>query len=161
MFFNGRKKNMDFDKLQKSFDAIVSGVAEKSGISRCVRFENDTVVAFSGSIDEPDLLLVVSIDTDNNLSASLDDEVSWNEFDFENTDEFIEEIVNYIAPLINHTVKYIKEYKKHTSIRFRTLMLDEEKNEWITIADDTTDEIIIRPLIFKDKTEEKIKVYSI
>lgn len=149
------------EKLHNCFENIISAVAEKSGVPRCARFENDTTVAFSGSIDEPDLILEVSIYTDNNLSASLDDEVSWNEWDFENTDAFIEEIANYIAPLVNHTVKYIKEYKKHKSVHLKRLILDEEKKEWVTIEDETVDAALVRPFIAEDKIEERIKVYSI
>ena len=148
-------------KLESAFEQIISLVAEKSGVPRCARFDDGSTVAFSGSIDEPDLLLELAIDKKDNLYASLDDEVSWYEFNFENTNEFIEAIANYIAPLVNHTVKYIREYEEHKSVRFRILVLDEDKKEWITLEDEKTDATFLRPFITKDKNEEIIKVYSI
>lgn len=161
LLFKHYKKKLDMEKLQNCFEKIISEVATKSGVPRCVRFEDNTTVAFSGSVDEPDLILEVGIDTDDNLSASLDDEVSWNEIDFENTDAFVEEITNYIAPLVNHTVKYIKEYKKNKSIHFKRLVLDEEIKEWITLEDEMIDNALARPFITKDKIEEIIKAYCI
>lgn len=155
------KKELNIEKLEKSFEQIISLVAEKSGVPRCVRFDDGSTVAFSGSIDKPDLLLELAIDKKDNLYASLDDEVSWYEFNFENTNEFIEDIANYIAPLVNRTVKYIREYEEHKSVRFRILVLDEDKKEWITLEDEKTDATFLRPFITKDKNEEIIKVYSI
>ena len=155
------KKKINIEKLEKSFEQIISLVAEKSGVPRCVRFNDGSTVAFSGSIDEPDLLLELAIDKKDNLYASLDDEVSWYEFDFENTNEFIENIANYIAPLVNHTVKYIREHEEHKYVRFKILVLDEDKEEWITLEDEKTDIFLVRPFIPKDRNEEKIKVYNI
>ncbi|MBR5190789.1 MAG: hypothetical protein IKW34_02020, partial [Clostridia bacterium] len=66
-----------------------------------------------------------------------------------------------IAPLVNHTVKYIREYEEHKSVRFRILVLDEDKKEWITLEDEKTDIFLVRPFIPKDRNEEKIKVYNI
>lgn len=159
--FKLNKRKLNIEKLESSFEQIISLVAEKSGVPRCTRFDDDTVVAFSGSIDEPDLLLELAIDKKDNLYASLDDEVSWYEFNCESTNEFIENIANYIAPLVNHTVKYIKEYKEHQYIHHKILVLDEEKKEWITLEDEKADMFLVRPFIIKDKNEEIIKVYSI
>ena len=159
--FKWNKEQLNTEKLEKSLEQIISLVVQKSGVPRCVRFDDDSTVAFSGSFNEPDLVLVLGIDKDENLSASLDDEVSWFEWDFENVDEFVEKIANHIAPLVNHTVKYVKEYKKYEHIRFMTFVLDEKKHEWITISDEKINATLLNPFVVKDEREEIIKVYNI
>lgn len=159
--FKRDKRNLNIEKIENSLEQIISLVAQKSGVPRCVRFDDGSTVAFSGSIDEPDLILVLGIDKDENLSASLDDEISWFEWDFDNVDEFINMIANHIAPLVNHTVKYVKEYKKHKYICFMTSILDEEKQEWITISDEKITATLLNPFVVKDDYEETIKVYCI
>ncbi len=76
--------------------------------------EKDGWIAFSGSFQNPELLLTLSImktDGKHYLYADIDDEISWQEWDFENQEDFENAIVEYISPLVNRTIITVTEKK--------------------------------------------------
>ncbi len=97
------------DDVQRANDCVArikQAVSQRCGIDNFINCDNSTV-AFAGSKDNMELLLEISIakcDSRKYLYASIDDEVSWQEWDFDNLDEFENDIVDYIANRVNRTV---------------------------------------------------------
>ena len=60
------------------------------------------------------------------LYASLDDEVSWQEWDFDSLDEFENNIIEYIVNRVNRTIKTVIKKVKHKSYQETIYYLDEE-----------------------------------
>lgn len=80
--------------MNACYDNIKIKIANKCGVAEFI--EKDSWIAFSGSSEKPELLLTVSgmkTEGKHYLYADIDDEVSWQEWDFENA------IVEYITPL--------------------------------------------------------------
>lgn len=94
------------------------------------------------------------------LYADIDDEVSWQEWDFENQEDFENAVVEYIIPLVNRTIKTVTEKKRHKYIKVSHYYLN-TNNEWILIDEEVIGNLFIRLFITKDSAKEEIKSYQI
>lgn len=94
------------------------------------------------------------------LYADVDDEISWQEWDFENREDFENAVAEYIASLVNRTIKTVTEKKKHKYIKTSRYYLDDD-NEWVLIDEDIMNHWLIRLFIKKDSVSEELKAYKI
>ncbi|MGM9681753.1 MAG: hypothetical protein ACI3XR_09645 [Eubacteriales bacterium] len=160
--FKNSMPNDDINvRMNTCYHNIKIKIINQCGIADII--EKDGWIAFSGSIQKPELLLTLStIKTDGKhyLYADLDDEVNWQEGDFANQDEFENAIVEYISPLVNRTIKRVTEKKKHKYIKTSRYYLN-DNNQWILIDEDVIDFLFIRLFITKDCIKEKLKSYQI
>ncbi len=148
-------------RMDSCYNNIKNKIAQKIGVSNFI--EKDGWIAFSGDIENPELLLTISImksDGKLNLCADIDDDVSWYEWDYENQEDFENEIVSYVAPLVNNTVKFTTEKKKHKYIRTSRYFLN-DNNEWVLIDQNTLNNWLFRLFVAKDSIKEEIKTYQI
>lgn len=165
LFRSFSASNSTEDDLKRADNCLCNikrKISEQSGVSDFLEYENGCV-AFSGSRAKPELFLDVSIVKSEgkfHLYADIDDEVSWHEWDYESQEEFENEIVKYIAPMINRTIKTVTEKKKHKYLRYARYYLS-DNNEWIFIDEDITDIRFVRLFLFKDSIKEEIKEYRL
>ncbi len=151
---------------QKETDCITRiklAVSQKCGIDHFIEYD-DFTVAFSGTRDNMELMLEICTQDYNGkkyLYASLDDEVSWQEWDFDDTNEFENSIVEYIANRVDRTIKTVIQKEKHKSFAEFVYYLDRNTNEWILIEQDKI-EGKLACLIVANKTEttDTIKTYK-
>ncbi|MCH5299349.1 MAG: hypothetical protein J1E96_06265 [Ruminococcus sp.] len=147
--------------LSNCYNNIMTKVSNNCGITNFI--ENKEYIAFSGSAQNPNLVLSLSMMKTNGehyIYADLDDEVSWQEGDFNNQDEFENAIVEYVSPLINRTIKTVTEKKKHSFIKTSRYYLSDSDN-WILIDEEVVDYFFIKLFTFKDSIKEDIKVYQL
>lgn len=146
-------------RINTCYDNIKSKITNQCGTVDFI--ENNGWIAFSGSFQKPELLLTLSAmktEGKHYLYADIDDEISWQEWDFENQEDFENAIVEYISLLINRTIKTVTEKKKHRYIKISRYYLN-NNNEWILIDEDVIDFWLIRLFITKDSTREELKSY--
>lgn len=141
---------------------IKQAVSQKCGIEHFVDYDEGTV-AFAGSKDNMELMLEIctqKCDGKNYLYASVDDEVSWQEWDFDNLNEFENNIIDYIANRVNRTIKTVTEVK-NKSFRIASYYLD-DNGEWVCFEDHSSDSKWFY-FITSHLTEssEKIKTYKL
>lgn len=124
--------------------------------------EEENYIAFSGNKENPELILEIYMEKRRKnyyLCALIDDEISYYEYDFKTQEEFENAIVKYIKPLVNNTVKYVEERKKHKYIKYSRYYKNNDK--WILIDEDKIENTIIKLFVLKDSTKETIKEYNI
>ena len=155
------------EDIQREKDCILrikNAVSQKCGIDKFVDYD-DFTVAFAGSKDNMELLLEIctqKYDGKKYLYASVDHEVSWQEWDFDNLDEFENNIIEHIANRVNRTVKTVIKKVKHKSYQETVYYLDNETNEWVLMEDDQTeDKFVCFIAANKTETEETIKTYKL
>lgn len=98
---------------------IKSKVIEKTQVRKLVELEDGSVV-FSGTKENPTAILTMSIiktDGEFYLYADMDDEVFWQEWDFESQSQFEDAVVDYLIPFVDGTAvkrenKVIYDIKK-------------------------------------------------
>ena len=139
-FFHTTKT--DEEDIQREKDCIKRikrAVSQKCCIDNFIDYD-DFTVAFAGSKDNMELMLEIrqqKYDSKKYLYASVDDEVSWQERDFENLYEFENNIIDYIANRVNRTIKTVTEVKNR-SFRITSYYLD-DNDEWICFEDNSSD----------------------
>lgn len=161
-FHSSNPSDEDLAKVDNCLCNIKNKISEQSGVSDFLEYENGCI-AFSGNKDNPELFFDLDIlksEGKYNLYADIDDEVSWYEWDFKSLEQFENAIVEYIAPLINRTIKTVTEKKKHKYLRYARYYLS-DNNEWILIDENIVDYLIIRLFLFKDSIKEEIKEYRL
>jgi len=96
------------------------------------------------------------------LYASVDDEVSWQEWDFDNVTEFENNIINHVSNRVNRTIKTVIQKEKHKRYQVSIYNLDEATGGWVLIEEDETDNGLVC-FIAANKTEtvETIKTYKL
>lgn len=149
--------NTELPRLEKTLENIKARI----GWANCIAVDAHSA-AFSGSIDAPELLLelfVQKYDGKKYLYASLDNEVSWQEWDFSSQSDFESAICEHLIPRINRTIKTVTEYKKHQSLTISTYFLDHGK--WVLLESDFSDAPQIRPFITKNEIMESVKCYQL
>ncbi|MBP3692020.1 MAG: hypothetical protein J6I80_02110, partial [Clostridia bacterium] len=113
-FFHATKTyEEDIQREKECVLRIKNAISQKSGIDKFIDYD-EFAVAFAGSKDNMELFLEIctqKYDGKKYLYASVDDEVSWHEWDFDNLDEFENNIVDYIANRVNRTIKTVTEVK--------------------------------------------------
>ncbi len=129
-FFHTTKTyDEDIKREKECLANIKSAVSEKCGLSNFIDY-NDFSVAFAGSKDNMELFLVIctqKCDGKKYLYASVDDEVSWQEWDFDNLAEFESHVAEYIINRVNRTIKTVTKKVKHRSYQKSIYYLDEIK----------------------------------
>ncbi|MBR4949622.1 MAG: hypothetical protein IKZ25_02480 [Clostridia bacterium] len=155
------------EDIQREKDCILrikNAVSQKCGIDNFIDYD-DFTVAFAGSKDNMELMLEICTQKCQGkkyLYASVDDEVSWQEWDFNNLDEFENNIIEYIANRVNRTVKTVIKKVKHKSYQETVYYLDNETNEWVLMEDDQTeDKFVCFIAANKTETNETIKTYKL
>lgn len=141
---------------------IKQSISQKCGIGQFIDY-NETTVAFAGTKENMELMLAICTqryEGKNYLYASLDDECSWHEWDFENSDEFENNIIEYIANRVNRTIKTVTEVTKE-SYSTASYYLNED-GQWVCFEEDHMDKKwacwITSHLT---KSEETIKSYHL
>ena len=90
------------DRADKCLAHIKTMVSEKTGVVEFRDLE-DGSVAFGGTQENPERILTLSFMKTGGaiyLYADLDDEVSWQEWDFENQRRFEESVADHLVPLM-------------------------------------------------------------
>ena len=162
-FFHATKTlEEDIQREKDCITRIKQAVSQKCGIDNFIDYD-DFTVAFAGSKDNMELMLEISTqkcDGKKYLYASVDDDVSWQEWDFDNLDEFENNIIDHIANRVNRTIKTVTEVK-NKSFRIVSYYLD-ENGEWICFEDHSSDSkwfcFITSHLT---KSSETIKTYKL
>lgn len=161
-FFHSSMPNENINiRMTTCYNNIKSKISNQCGIVNFI--EKDGWIAFSGSVEKPELLLTISVMKKagkHYLYADIDDEIFWQESDFENQEDFENAIAKYIAPLVNRTIKTVTKKRKHKYIKISRYYLN-NNNEWILIDEDVIDYLLIRLFITKDYTKEELKSYQI
>ena len=164
-FFHATKTlEEDIQREKDCVARIKQAVSQKCGIDNFIDYD-DFTVAFAGSKDNMELMLEIctqKYDGKKYLYASVDDEVSWQEWDFDNLDEFENNIVEHIANRVNRTIKTVIQKVKHKSYQETVYYLDKETNEWVLMEDDRTeDKLVCFIAANKTETTETIKTYKL
>ena len=160
--FQNSRPNEDINtRINACYNNIKFKIANQCCITDII--EKDGWIAFSGSSEKPELVLTINVmKTEGKLYlyAAFDDEVSWQEWDFENQEDYENAIVEYIASFVTRTIKTVTERKKHKYIKTSRYYLN-NSNEWILMDEDVIDDLLIRLFITKDSTKEELKSYQI
>ncbi len=155
------------ENIQREKDCILrikNAVSQKCGIDNFIDYD-DFTVAFAGSKDNMELLLEIctqKCEGKKYLLASVDDEISWQEWDFDNLNEFENNIIEYISNRVNRTIKTVIKKVKHKSFQETVYYLDKKTNEWVLMKDDQTeDKFVCFIAANKSETTETIKTYKL
>ena len=92
-FIKSQPNITDLQKVETSLKNIKDKIADINGISHFIELD-DGSVAFAGTTEKPELLLEMGIDNNSDLYASIDDEVSWQEWDFRTTEYYLDKETN-------------------------------------------------------------------
>ncbi len=159
-----KAREEDIHREKECIERIKQRVMQKSGTNEFIQYD-DLTIAFAGSKDNMELMLEICTQQSNGerfLYASVDDEVSWQEWDFDNLYEFESEIVKYISDRVNRTIKTVVQKVKHKSYEETVYYLNEEINEWVLLERDMTQNKLAC-FFAATKTEkiETVKTYKI
>ena len=130
------------EDIQREKDCVLrikQAISEKCGIDNFIDYDPFTV-AFAGSKDNMELMLEIctqKCDGKEYLYASLDDEYSWQAWDFDDLGEFESSIISHIANRVNRTVKTVIEAGKN-SCRQASYYLD-DNGQWVCFEDISSD----------------------
>lgn len=154
----------DVERVKSCIHNIKTAVSVKSGVADFIDYD-DSSVAFAGSKDRMELFLEIytqKYDGKKYLYASLDDEVSWQEWDFETQAAFENNIVKHIADRVNRTIKTVTEKVKHKSYRQAVYYLEESSGEWVLLEEEQTENKLFCLIAAnKTETEETVKTYKL
>lgn len=153
-------KQGDEARLQTCYRNIADKVAQLRGISGCIQGKG--WIAFAGTAEKPALqLTLTTMKTGGRLYlyADVDDEISWQEWDYDSQAAFEGEIAAYIAPMVNRIVKIVTEKKKQAYMKLSRYYL--EDGRWVLIDEETEDFRLLRMTILKDSYKEKIREYRL
>ena len=162
-FFSGTKVlEEDAHREKETVSRIRQEVSRRCGIDNFIIYD-DFTVAFAGSKEDMKLMLDIctqKFEGKKYLYVSIDDEFSWQEWDYENTDDFENNIIDFIANRVNRTIKTVtKIYRKNCTVA--SYYLNENK-EWVCFEEDSTDIkwfCVIASLLFK--SNEIIREYKL
>lgn len=139
-FFHATKTlEEDIQREKECVARIKQAVSKKRGIENFIDYD-DFTVAFAGSKDNMDLMLEIctqKCDGKKYLYASLDDEVSWQEWDFDNLEDFENNIIEHITNRVNRTIKTVTEVN-NKNFRVASYYLN-DNGEWICFEDHSSD----------------------
>ncbi len=161
---NFYKHKEDIQKEKDCITRIKQKVSLLAGIDKFLDYD-DFTVAFAGTKDNMELLLEICThksDGKKYLHASIDDDFSWDECDYDSIDEFEKEIVDHLAKRINQTVKTVIIKERHKYYCQEVYVLDKSTNGWILIEkNETYDEITCRAFARETETSETIHTYRL
>ena len=130
------------EDIQREKDCILrikQAISQKCGIDNFIDYD-DFTVAFAGSKDNMELMLEICTQKSEGkkfLYASVDDEVSWQEWDFDNLAEFENNIIEYISNRVNRTIKTVIEVN-NKNYRVTSYYLN-DNDEWVCFEDNSSD----------------------
>lgn len=162
-FFHATKTlEEDIQREKNCVAGIKQAVSQKCGIDNFIEYDERTV-AFAGSKDNMELMLEVctqKYEGKKYLYASVDDEVSWQEWDFDNFEEFENDIIEHIANRVNRTIKTVTE-ADNKNFRVASYYLN-ENDEWICFEDHSCDSKLFCYITARlTKSSETIKTYKL
>lgn len=162
-FFHATKAyEQDIQREKDCIKRIKQAISQRCGIDNFIDYD-DFTVAFAGSKDNMELMLEICTQKSkgkNFLYASIDDEVSWQEWDFDDLSEFENNIIEYIANRVNRTIKTVSEVNKE-SVRVSSYYLD-ENGQWICFDEQSSDDKFACYIMSRlTKSEETIKTYKL
>ncbi len=114
-FFHTTKTFEDIQREKDCVARIKQVICQRCGIDNGIVFD-DFTIAFAGSKDNMELMLEIctqKCDGKKYLYASVDDEVSWQEWDFDDVTEFENNIIDHISNRVNRTIKTVIQKEKH------------------------------------------------
>ena len=162
LFHAARISEEDAQREVGCIARIKQVVSQRCGINQFIEYD-DTTVAFAGTKENMELMLEISTQKSggkNYLYASLDDEFSWNEWDFENINEFETNIIDHIANRVNRTIKTVTEVSNEC-FRMASYYLNDD-GDWICFEEDHLDSKVFGWIIAHlAKSEEIIKTYQL
>ena len=161
-FHAARLSEEDAQREVECIARIKQAVSRRSGIEHFIDYD-DTTVAFSGTKDNMELMLQISTQKHERkkyLYASLDDEVSWHEWNFGSIDEFENNIIEYIANRVNRTIKTVTEVSKEC-FRMASYYLNDD-GAWVCFEEDCSDKKLLCAIVSHlTESEEIIKTYRL
>lgn len=154
----------DIQREKYCIARIKKAVCQKCNTDKFIDYD-DFTVGFAGSKECLELMLEIctqKYEGKNYLYASVDDEVSWQEWDFCDINEFENAIIKYISNRVNRTIKTVIKKEKHKSYAEYVYYLEEDTNEWILIeSDETEDKLTCFVAANKTEQTETVKTYKI
>lgn len=163
-FHTAKTFEEDIQREKECIARIKQAVSSKCRIDNFIDYD-DFTVAFAGSKDNMELMLEICTQQDGNdkyLYASVDDEVSWHECEFDSLEEFESDIVEYIANRVNRTIKTVIQKEKHKSHTELIYYLESNTNEWVLMeSEKTEDKFVCFFIANKTEITEKIKTYKL
>lgn len=161
-FHKSKRQEEDAQREMDSMSRIKQAVSQKCNIDNFIDC-NATSVAFAGSKDHMELMLEISTqkcDGKKYLYASIDDEVSWHEWDFDNLNEFEHNIIDHIANRINRTIKTVTEVD-NKSIKIASYYMD-ANGEWICFEEQSSESKWFCSIMARlTESSEIIKTYKL
>ncbi len=134
----------DLKREKECLARIKETVSRKTGVEKFIDYD-ETTVAFSGSSDNMELILEISTmkgaDGENFLYATVDDDVSWQEDNFDNLAELEADVAKYLSDRVGRTVKTVTEIDRN-GFSVKSYYLD-ENGEWICFDDQTSDNKLV------------------
>lgn len=162
LFRSPQYSEEDIRQEKECLARIKAAVSERTGIAEFIHWD-DFTVAFAGSRENMELLLEIrtcKYEGKKYLYASVDDEVSWQEWDHNSIAEFENGIIDYIANRVNRTVKTVTEVGKDL-YRVRSYYL-EDNGQWVCFEDHSSDsKWFCRILSRLGESTEVIKAYRL
>lgn len=161
----------DEEKVNELYEEVKQKVAAISGCSRFLQLppERDGGIAFSGTMDEPELLLEIWVQRFRKYDEIFfnlfigDEEEGYGESNYPTLMDCVDAVSARIASLMNRTVRFIKIQKKHHSLQIIEQVLN-ENGEWVTLNDDFSEFSeckLARIFLTKDIHEERTITFSI
>lgn len=144
----------------RNFHTLISNKDIDDRISTCYDNIKRKLTNKSENLELLLTIRIVKVRGKDFLYADIDDEVSFQEWDFENVEDFENAIAKYLTPIINRKIKIVTEKKKHKYIKISHYYMD-DNDEWILIDEDIINYFLIRLFIIKDSTKVEFKSYKI
>lgn len=161
-FHAARLSEEDTQREVACIARIKQAVSQRCGIDHFIDYD-ETTVAFAGTKENMELMLEISTQKSggkNYLYASLDDEVSWFEWDFGNINEFETNIIDHIANRVNRTIKTVTEVSKEC-FRMASYYLNDD-GAWVCFEEDYSDKKWLCTIVSHlTESEETIKTYRL
>lgn len=154
------------ERIANQYDRIIEK-ATKLGMNRYVVLPDYKGVAFSGTIEEPKLIIRVyprNYGMKNNLhiSVSYSDKDKCSEhFDEDNYDNIeiaTKKAVEFVEKYYGKKVRFLNERVEHQYISEKEEIFNEKRGFWEVVKDEKDDSKFTRLFIFK--TEEKVKEFD-
>ena len=162
VFRSSQYSEEDIRREKECLARIKAAVSERTGISEFIHWD-DFTAAFAGSRENMELLLEIrtcKYEGKKYLCASVDDEVSWQEWDFDNQAAFETSIIDYIANRVNRTVKTTTVVRKDF-YRVASYYLDQDR-QWVCMEDQSSDsKWFCRILSGLGESGETVKTYRL
>lgn len=144
VFHKTNEPEEDLQRERECISRIKETVSRKTGIEKFIDAD-ETAVAFAGSRDNMELMLEISTmkggDGKKILYATVDDDVSWQEDNFDDLAEFETSIAEYLSNRVEHTVKTVTEINR-SCFGVKSYYLN-ENGEWVLFSDEMSNSKLV------------------